>query len=550
MHNFTRQELESLAERLSWQEIVPVEQARFVTNEVLASGQPISVWQIDLGPDQITFLTSTEKPELIEFRDSDQPRRWSRFDALKHLKFGGNYGRAVDFLKARFDIDETSIASMGRELHGERLRDSLSIPPRERGNYDVEFADLVANEQYTLEARALAKERMRAAQLEGDPEPTEAISLSDFLCQEDVHQDYLIQDLAVRRATVIPYAQAKVGKTTLAGNLVRSLADREPFLNYFDVAEHPGNIGYVNFELDARQCRSWLSDMSISNTDKVVIWNLRGCINPFRSRDAMLQFAEAHVMPNGIETLIIDPLSGAFIGDTNSNDEVKHFFLELEEFKLAAGVSNLFILVHAGNDASRPRGATTLRDHPDALWSMSKDASGCRYFKAEGRDVDVDEGELVFEPSTRQLTFKPSSGRRASMGYLKDAILRHIQLHPGCKAGEIDRAFKGSKDKKSALREELIREGLVRVIEGSRNAKLFYPTSVPVSPESDSEGGRLGVSSRSPLSIGGTTTGGNTHSEEIREDFQDSLELEILGAEVPEIDWAELLNFMAAESKQ
>lgn len=537
MHNLTRQELESLAERLPWQEIVPMKQTRLVADEVLESGLPISVWQIDLGPDQVTFFTSTEKPELMEFRDSGQPRAWSRFDALKHLKFGGNYGRAVDFLKARFDLDDPSLASMGRELHGERLRESLSIPPRERGNYDVEFADLVANEQYTLEAKALAKERMRAAQLQGDPEPPEAISLSDFLGEEDVHQDYLIQDLAVRGATVISYAQAKVGKTTLAGNLIRSLADRAPFLNYFDVAEHPGNIGYVNFELDARQCRSWLSDMSISNADKVIIWNLRGCINPFRSRDAMLEFAEEHVKPNGIETLIVDPLSGAFIGDTNSNDEVKHFFLELEELKLAAGVSNLYILVHAGNDASRPRGATTLRDHPDALWSMSKDASGCRYFKAEGRDVDIDEGELAFEPSTRQLTFKPSSGRRASMGYLKDAILRHIQLHPGCKAGDIDREFRGSKGKKSALRDELLREGLIRVIEGSRNAKLFYPTSLPVSPESDSESGRLRVSSRSPLFIGGTTTGMTTHDL-----VTPNYSLESRTTAVPEMDWTGLLK--------
>lgn len=200
------------------------------------------------------------------------------------------------------------------------------------------------------------------------------------------------------------------------------------------------------------------------------------------------------------------------------------------------------MIVHAGNDASRPRGATTLRDHPDALWSLSKDSAGRRYFKAEGRDVDLDEGELLYDATSRRLTFNPGSGRRSSTDGLKSAMLSYIVEHPGCMAKDVDSAVRGSKAKKAELRNDLQREGLIEVKDGERNAKLFYPApSLPVFPESFSESGTLGVSSRSPLSIGGTTGSGGLIGPEPPGFDEDTTENPHAEPRIAE-DWPRLLR--------
>jgi hypothetical protein len=220
----------------------------------------------------------------------------------------------------------------------------------------------------------------------------------------------------------------------------------------------------------------------------------------------MKEFA-AQVLPMDVETLIVDPLSGSFVGDTNNNDEVKRYFLMLEEFKVLAGVKHLFIMVHAGNDATKPRGATTLRDHPDAIWSMSKKSTGLRFFKAEGRDVSLDEGALSFDEATGLLTFAEGSSRSMAPSGMKVKVYDFIVSNPRCKASDIDSHFKGSKDRKSAIRKELVDEGLVVMAMGPRNAKYYTAVSSPVILESFSGIGRLEVSSRSPLFIRGTTEG-------------------------------------------
>lgn len=545
MQHFTPEELESLAEELEWTEIIP-EGAQLIDSATLKDGSPAHRWKIAFGVDEVTFATSPNHPGLREFRPDGEVKWWSRFDALRHLRFGGDRAKTIDFLMSRFDIERVSLASIGRQLQGERLRDSLECPPHERGRFDPYFLDLVARKQYEMEAGQLAKEQARSAQLDRDTQPPEAVNLDEFLTETSQPLEFLIDALAIKGGTIVPFAQAKVGKTTLTMNLQRSLADHEPFLNYFPVAEHPGRIGFFNYELTEDQCRKWFSDISIENASKIVVWNLRGRANPFMDRDAMMRFAEREVAPQRIETAVLDPLSGAFMGNTMDNDEVKRFFLMMEEFKTLAGIATLFVVVHAGKDESRPRGATTLRDHPDALWSLSKNSSGHRYFKAEGRDVDLDEGELLYDPTTRLLTFIPASKRAFTPDAMKQTLLDYIRDNPGCKAGAVDLAVKGSKERKASLRGELLREGLIEVRVGARNSKLFYPTSLPVFPESDSESGGLEVSSRSPLPIGGTTTGGTTDSEYSFEGSFSPWETETSNPEVPEIDWGQLLQSLPA----
>jgi hypothetical protein len=70
-----------------------------------------------------------------------------------------------------------------------------------------------------------------------------------------------------------------------------------------------------------------------------------------------------------------------------------------------SGVQELIIPIHAGWDATRVRGASTLDDHPDAILHLENSKTGVRTFQAFGRDVDVPPGELAFDKSTLLLTY-------------------------------------------------------------------------------------------------------------------------------------------------
>jgi hypothetical protein len=63
---------------------------------------------------------------------------------------------------------------------------------------------------------------------------------------------------------------------------------------------------------------------------------------------------------------------------------------------------------HAGWNGERARGASALEDWADSIITMTKDDSedgtGERYLRAIGRDVDLEEDRLDYDPRTRTLT--------------------------------------------------------------------------------------------------------------------------------------------------
>lgn len=90
-------------------------------------------------------------------------------------------------------------------------------------------------------------------------------------------------------------AQFKAGKSTLVGNLMRALADREPFLDQFDVRHPPRRIALIDTELDNNTLRRWLRDQNIRNHSAVVdVVALRGRVAAFNLIDDRIraQWAE------------------------------------------------------------------------------------------------------------------------------------------------------------------------------------------------------------------------------------------------------------------
>lgn len=508
MVNYTRQELEAFSAYWIWEDIFPDYYTTVVSKNYIDDVKVFEIhWRIIFNGVELNALTIGEKqPMQITNYENETIESLSKFEALKRFKFGGDYGRTVRFVSQRDTSLQESASSVGRGLYSQSLEDIASIPLDQRMVESDGFRAEVTARQLAIEVNEVATALVREAKFGRDDPTPAAKSMSDFVKEAAEEVKYVIADLAIWACTVILFAQAKVGKTTMVFNLIRSLVDEHPFLGTFVTSPATRNVGFINFELTENQCRDWSSRIGITNMDKVRIWNLRGLANPFRSKESMEDFALNNVLPVDIETLIIDPLSGAFIGDTNNNDEVKKFFLDLEKFKVLSGVKNLVIVVHAGNDESKPRGATTLRDHPDAIWSLSKSKSGTRHFKAEGRDVFVEEGSLIYIPATMELEFSDFNEKHISPSSLKAKILDYISQYPDAKANEIDRAIKGTKESKAEARNQLVAEGLVNVRIGVRNAKHFTAASIPAFLESSAEDGTLGVSSRSPLSIGGTTT--------------------------------------------
>ncbi len=63
-------------------------------------------------------------------------------------------------------------------------------------------------------------------------------------------------------------AQFKVSKTTLGGNLIRSLCDGYPFLGKYAVTPIKGTIALLDFEIGKNQLKRWYRDQQIRHRSR------------------------------------------------------------------------------------------------------------------------------------------------------------------------------------------------------------------------------------------------------------------------------------------
>ena len=110
----------------------------------------------------------------------------------------------------------------------------------------------------------------------------------------------------------------------------------------------------------------------------------------------------------------MDPFGRAYTGESqNDAGEVGAFLSDLDRFVEAAGCSELVLTAHAGWDGERTRGSSALEDWADAVAFVVRDKEDerLRYFHALGRDVEVEEDRLNFDPATRRLTLAGAGNR-------------------------------------------------------------------------------------------------------------------------------------------
>lgn len=312
-------------------------------------------------------------------------------------------------------------------------------------------------------------------------EPPSRWTLTDELAIPDEPLTYRVDGLIPTGGNVLLTAQYKAGKTTLVGNLVRCLADGEPFLSRFEVTPPDGRIAIFNYEVDERQYRRWLRDLGISNTDSVTVLNLRGYRLPV-IHSHVEDWIVRWLTERDVRVWAVDPFARAFVGcgDENSNSDVGAFLDALDVIKERAGVSELILPAHTGRGEfevgkERARGATRLDDWADVRWLLTIDDQQRRYFRATGRDVDVPEEMLNFDPLTRHVTLGGWDRRGMKQRDLIDEIVAYVTENPGLGMNEIIEGLNKGRTKVSKALQEAIREGRIVTREGDGRKRLHYP---------------------------------------------------------------------------
>lgn len=279
------------------------------------------------------------------------------------------------------------------------------------------------------EARAENKRRQL-----GDLPDLELESLSDVLEQEDDQDVWVVEDMWPDQGRTLLVAAAKTGKTTLVTrNLLRCLADGGTFLGRYEVKPLERKVLFLNLEVAPNTVRQWMRSSRIVDTEKIVVANLRGKVSALdiSTPEGRHRLAESF-RASDIGTVILDPLAPllAVLGlDENSNGDIARFWAWWSETLALAGVENDLVVHHAGHGGQRSRGASRLLDEPDAIWTMYRDEEAdLRLLKAMGRDVDLGDTVLTFDPENGSMGLLEGTTAQVTADKLQEIQERHLFL--------------------------------------------------------------------------------------------------------------------------
>jgi hypothetical protein len=310
-------------------------------------------------------------------------------------------------------------------------------------------------------------------------------SLATLLAEPDSPTRYRIDGLMPEGGRVVLSARKKAGKTTTTINLIRSLVDDDdPFLGAFPVTAPVRGLVAIDNELDENMARRWLRDQGIRNTASVVDHvALRGKVAAFDLTDDKRRGQCARRLSDvGCDFVFLDclrPVLDAF--GLDENHDAGKFLTAFDALLVEAGVTNAVVVHHMGNSGERSRGDSRIEDWPDAVWRLvpedANNPQSPRYFSAFGRDVDVREGRLTFDPATRRLTYAGGSRSDARTEAAYGAVIDYLAENAGgsgVSQTAVEKAFSGEHARESvrgALKQAVGR-GAVVVVEGPKRARL------------------------------------------------------------------------------
>lgn len=257
--------------------------------------------------------------------------------------------------------------------------------------------------------RRVAKRLLDAEERPFTPMPP-AVSLTKRFASARPVVGYRIDDWFVEGGHVVLVAQYKSGKTTTLANFVRSVVDGEPFLGVAKTTP-VDSVVMLDFEMSPAQIEAWLQDVNIRNTDRVHLVTLRGAassfdiLNPTRRREWAARLRELNAQIATVDCLrpAMDALG------LNEHSDAGVWLGAFDELLQEAGIPEALLVHHSGHGGDRSRGDSRILDWPDGIWNLVRadrdDLNSKRFISAKGRDISVDEGELVFDRVTRHLTY-------------------------------------------------------------------------------------------------------------------------------------------------
>lgn len=283
---------------------------------------------------------------------------------------------------------------------------------------DVWLEDVPEGADIEDYAEAVDRERQRqfarrVVDAEANPqtEMPSTVSLQDRIKKPADPIKYLIEGWWTTGGTVVLAAQYKAGKTTAIGNLIRSLADCDPWLGRWKVRPTKGTISLLDFEMDESMLEAWLRDQHIRNADRIDITSLKGSASSFNILDPRCRAEWAERLREAdTRVLVLDCLRPAL--DAIGLDEHKdagRWFTAYDALLKDAGVQESVVVHHMGHNGERSRGDSRIRDWPAAEWRISRqteDPASPRFIKAFGRGVNIHNGRLVLDPSTRRVEYQ------------------------------------------------------------------------------------------------------------------------------------------------
>lgn len=241
-------------------------------------------------------------------------------------------------------------------------------------------------------------------------------SLADLLAEDD-------DPVRMRIEQVWPMGGAKgscaapagAGKTNFNINLIRSLADGDPFLGAFDVHPTDVRIAVIDLEMNKPMTRRWLRRQGVRNVGAVVdVLNLRGNPGLFdMGNDRLRDMWARRLRDQGVNFVTFDCLKPVLdIMGLNENTEMGKFLTPFDVMLTEAEVDDVLVYHHTGHASGaageRARGDSTLLGWTDVNLKIIRDDDGDRFFAADKvRDAEepAPEGQLTFDPTTGHLTY-------------------------------------------------------------------------------------------------------------------------------------------------
>lgn len=327
--------------------------------------------------------------------------------------------------------------------------------------------------------RRLRAQRQAKQDLDDEENPPQPLpdgrNLADLLAAPRTETPFLINELAPAGGRVLLAAPGKAGKTTLIQNLIRSLADGDRFLGRFAIPQPCNRIAVIDTEMTSNQLTDWSRGQNIQNVAAVDIWTLRGSVGTFDLLDTGCR-ARWVAKLAGADYLILDCLRPVLdaLGLDESHDAGK-FLVAFDALLSEAGIPDAAIAHHMGHGAERARGDSRLIDWPDATWKIVRDEkTDSRYFSANGRDVDVWEGQLHFDAASRRLTYVNGSRTHAETEAATPAVVQFLATNAGTSQTRIETELAVEHTRKSVRGAlgALVKSGVVVTAPGAHRATL------------------------------------------------------------------------------